>query len=51
MDNQFAAVNSYADGKSTEQQLQDEIAGDDVKLNFVIQGQTDVFHSEVFKQG
>ena len=38
MEAQFAALGQNADGKTSEQQLQDEIAGGDVKLNFVIQG-------------
>ena len=48
MENKFASL--QAAGVS-EQQLQDEIAGDDVLLHFTLQGQKDVFHSEVFKQG
>ena len=38
-------------GKTTEQQIQDEIAGDDVVLNFVLQGESKPFFQEVFKQG
>ena len=40
-------------GTSEEAQaaLQQQLAGDDVLLNFVIEGSTDVFHTEVFKQG
>jgi len=31
--------------------MQDEIAGDDVLLHFNLQGSSEKFHSEVFKQG
>ena len=51
METKFAALSSNQDGKTSEQQLQDEIAGDDVMLHFVLQGTTEKFHSEVFKQG
>ena len=50
MEKQFAALQNK-DGKTSEQQLQDEIAGDDVKLSFNLQGSPDIFHTEVFKQG
>eukprot|EP00347_Sterkiella_histriomuscorum_P018327 403345928 len=36
---------------STEMKIQQEFAGDNVLLNFVIQGKTDIFHQESFKQG
>ena len=40
-------------GTSEEAQaaLQQQLAGDDVLLLFALQGQSDVFHQEVFKQG
>ena len=51
MENQFAALAQNADGKTSEQQLQDEIAGSDVALTFVVQGQTEPFHQQTFKTG
>ena len=51
MEQQFAALSSHADGKTSDQQLQDEIAGDDVKLLFNLKDQDTIFHTEVFKQG
>ena len=51
MENKFAALSQNADGKTSEQQLQDEIAGNDVLLKFNLQGQTEIFHTEVFKSG
>ena len=51
METKFAALSTNQDGKTSEQQLQDEIAGDDVLLHFVLQGTTEKFHSKVFKQG
>ena len=50
MEAQFAQLQNK-DGKTSEQALQDEIAGDDVRLNFHLKGVNDVFHTEVFKQG
>ena len=50
MDAQFAALGNK-DGKTTEQALQDEIAGDDVLLHFNLKGDDKVFLSQVFKQG
>ena len=51
MEAAFAQLGQDKEGRTTEQQLQDELAGDDVRLNFVIQGQVKPFHTEVFKQG
>ena len=53
MEQKFAELGQNADGKTSEQQLQDEIAGCDIKLNFYLDGSdaSQVFHSEVFKQG
>lgn len=39
------------DGKTTEEKLQAEIAGDDVLLKFVHEGQAESFFQEVFKEG
>ena len=38
-------------GRADEQALQDELAGQGITLNFNIQGDEKVFHSEVFKEG
>ena len=40
MEQQFAGL-----GRNAEQELQDEIAGDDVKLNFVLPGKEEIFFS------
>ena len=44
-------MSQNADGLTSEQRLQDEIAGDNVKLNFHLKGDDKIFFTEVFKQG
>ena len=39
------------DGQTTEEKLQNQIAGDDIQLFFKMQGSDEVFFEQVFKQG
>ena len=43
----LASIGGNADDKTTEQRIQDEIAGDDSLLTFIIQGQSEPFMKAV----
>jgi hypothetical protein len=46
----FSAVGNKS-GKTTEEEIQDQIAGDTCMLHFAFEGKAEPFHSENFREG